>query len=119
MKAYFDEKRRPKLILNVKGRKQSGKLEAIIDTGFDGYLALPINIAISLGLELVSVVPVEYADGRTSEELVFTVEVGFEKGRKTVLTTLTRGSEALAGTALFADYKMKFDFPAQKILITK
>lgn len=87
------------------GTKQSGVVEAILDTGFDGYLSLPINIAVSLGLELIAVVPVEYADGRTSQELVSTM--------------LTAGAEPLAGISLFADYEMRLNFPKQKINLEK
>lgn len=119
MKAYFDKRKHPKVILDLKGKKQSGKLEAILDTGFDGYLALPINIAVSLGLELASVVQVEYADGRTREELVFSVEVALENKWKPVFATLTGGSEALAGTALFDNYEIRINFSSKKISITK
>ncbi|MFH1840683.1 MAG: hypothetical protein ABH807_00790 [Candidatus Shapirobacteria bacterium] len=38
---------------------------------------------------------------------------------KTVPATLTAGSEALAGTSLFADYELQFDFPNKRITLTK
>lgn len=119
METFFDERKHPKIKLSVKGRRQSGKLEAVLDTGFDGFLSLPITSAVTLGLELTGLVPVEYADGRTSKELVFVVEVDLGDSLKTVPATLTAGSEALAGTALFNDYELRFNFPKQKISVLK
>ena len=115
METFFDDRNHPKIKLAVGGAKQSNLLEAILDTGFDGYLSLPINIAVTLGIELTAVVAVEYADGRTSQELVFSVRVDFDGKEKIVPATLTAGAEALAGTALLADYELKLNFPKQKI----
>jgi predicted aspartyl protease len=115
METFFDEKRHPKIRLAVGGAKQSSLLEAILDTGFDGYLSLPINIAVTLGIELAAIVPVEYADGRRNQELVFSVKVRFGRTEEILPTTLTGGAEALAGTSLLADYELKLNFPKQKI----
>lgn len=119
MEAFFDQKKHPKIKFRVKGTRQSGSLEAILDTGFDGYLSLPVNIAISLGLELIGVEPVQYADGRTSHELVFSIEVVLDDIQKTVSTTLTSGAEPLVGTALFDDYELRFNFPQLQITVEK
>ena len=44
----------------------------MVDSGFDGFLCLPIEVAVGLGLELVTTIPVELADGTVNEnELVF------------------------------------------------
>lgn len=115
METFFDAKNHPKIRLAVGGAKQSNLLEAILDTGFDGYLSLPISIAVTLGIELTAVVTVEYADGRRSQELVFSVRVDFDGKEKIIPATLTAGAEALAGTALLTDYELKLNFPKQKI----
>ncbi len=119
METYFDVNRQPKINLLVKGSRKSGILVALLDTGFDGYLSLPITLAISLGLELISVTAVQYADGRIKNELVFSVTVVLNGKEKLVQTTLTDSTEALAGTALFADYEVKFNFATQKIKLEK
>jgi predicted aspartyl protease len=119
MKTFFDDKGHPKIELLVKGKRQSGKLEAVLDTGFDGFLNLPITMAVALGLELTGLVPVEYADGRTNRELVFAVEVNLNGMTRTVPATLTAGSEALAGTSLFDEHEVKFDFTHKKITLAK
>lgn len=49
---YVDELNRPRLTINVIGDRAEAKLDALIDTGFDGSLCLPLSIAVQLGLEL-------------------------------------------------------------------
>jgi predicted aspartyl protease len=119
MKAFFDSYGRPKVKLAIRGTRQSGTLEAILDTGFDGFLSLPVATAVPLGLELIGIQPVEYADGRVSKELVFAVKVNLNAKEKVVSATLTGGSEALAGTGLFGDYDLKLNFSKQIISMEK
>lgn len=56
METFFDVKNHPKIRLAVGGAKQSNLLEAILDTGFDGYLSLPISLAVTLGIELTAII---------------------------------------------------------------
>jgi predicted aspartyl protease len=119
METFFDSRNHPKIRLVVSGARQSSFLEAILDTGFDGYLSLPINIAVTLGIELTAIIPVEYADGRISQELVFSVKVDFDGKGKIVPVTLTAGAEALAGTTLLAEYELRINFPRRKIVLHK
>lgn len=119
METFFDLKKHPKIKLTVVGARKSSLLEAILDTGFDGYLSLPINIAVTLGIELIAIIPVEYADGRISQELVFSVKVELDGKVKIVHATLTAGAEALVGTALLAKYELLINFPQQKITLRK
>jgi len=119
METFFDARKHPKIKLTVVGARKSSLLEAILDTGFDGYLSLPINIAVTLGIELTAIIPVEYADGRRSQELVFSVKVDFDGKQESVPVTLTAGAEALAGTALLAKYELRVNFPKRKIILKK
>lgn len=118
MKSYFDKSNHPKVDLVVAGRKQKRLLTALLDTGFDGYLSLPLTIAIQLGQELINAIPVQYADGRISNELVFAVNVQLNGKSQLVNATLTNSVEALAGTALFAKNRVLFDFSGNKITIS-
>ena len=117
MQAYFDSKNHPKIKLIVGGSRQKQLLTAVLDTGFDGFLSLPISIAVGLGLELVSTIQVQYADGRVSNELVFSVTVEMDGESHKVSATLTDSVEALVGTALLSKNKVIFDFLHKKIQI--
>ena len=73
MEGTIRETGTPTLRLKVIGRGGSEvTVEGILDTGFDGFLCLPIALAVSLGLELIDVTRTELADGTVMEnELVF------------------------------------------------
>ena len=86
-----------------------------MDTGFDGHLSLPIAIAVPLGLELVGVERVRYADGRVSQELVFTITIDLDGKEAVIPATLTGGSVALIGTSLLNDYEVTFNFAKRRI----
>lgn len=119
METFFDSRNHPKIKLAVSGTKQRNFLEAILDTGFDGYLSLPISLAVTLGIELTAIIPVEYADGRRSQEMVFSVKMYFDGKEETVPATLTAGSEALVGTSLLAKHELRINFPRKKISLQK
>lgn len=118
MKPYFDRRGHPQIQIAVSGRKQKRLITAILDTGFDGYISLPLTVAIELGLELLNMVRVQYADGRVANELLFNVNVDFSGQTQTVQATLTNSIEALVGTSLLAKNKVTFDFPKKKITIS-
>jgi len=57
--------------VDVIGLRERQRLLALFDTGYDGFLCLPVEIAVGLGLELSGSQWVQYADGRIERELVF------------------------------------------------
>ena len=71
MRAYFDSFGQPRVTVEVRGSRVTTSVAAVLDTGFDGELSLPIGVAMQLGLELRDVITVELADGTISDELVF------------------------------------------------
>lgn len=88
---------------------------ALIDTGFDGYLALPISTAMSLGLKLIDTVIITLADGSTRQELVFGGKVKIGDESKISYILLTAGETALVGTQLLKDFTLSIDFPDREI----
>lgn len=89
--------------VTIVGLKQEVSVEAILDTGFDGWVCLPMRLAVQLGLELWGFQTVELADGTQKEELVFSGEVVFGDERDKVDITLTSGGDTLVGLGLLAD----------------
>ena len=117
MEAFFDKNHHPKIKIQIKGKRQKGILTCLLDSGFDGYLCLPITVAVGLGLELINLQEVQYADGRISQELVFLTTVNFDDKEQEIPVTLTSATEALVGTSLLAKKTVTFNFPKNKILI--
>ena len=52
IEGYLDENNQPRIRVIATGIRMETSLDAIIDTGFDGHLCLPVQIAIQVGLEL-------------------------------------------------------------------
>lgn len=78
-----------------------------MDTGFDGFLCLPIPIAVSLGLELTKVVRTEVADGTIVEdELVFAGKADWDGTMMDVDILLTRSDDILIGTAFLRGFSV-------------
>lgn len=94
--------------------------EGILDTGFDGFLCLPIPLAVPLGLELIDVTRTELADGTIVEdELVFAGRAEWDGSVMEVDILLTRSGDVLIGTAFLRGYLVQLDYQANSVRIEK
>jgi len=119
MKAYLDEYRQAVVEIVLKGKRTNIAAKAIIDTGFDGDICLPVHLAIQLGLELRSVQTIELADGSRKNELVFGGSAKLDKEEEyEVEIFLTEAKDALIGTSLLRDRILKIDFIKSAVEIT-
>jgi clan AA aspartic protease len=112
---HVDEQGWPLLPVLIKGARAEVTLEAVIDTGFDGSLCVPVEVAVQLGLELIGFQTVEYADGRRSRELVFLGSVVLAGQERKVEISLTDAQEALVGTELLAHFTLEINFPQKSV----
>jgi len=94
-------------------------LEAIVDTGFDGEICVPLDVGVTLGLELTGVRLVEYADGSQKRDLVFAGKARFLKRKRKVDISLTNGDEALIGTGLLAGCRLSVDFDTGNVRLKR
>jgi clan AA aspartic protease len=99
------------------GSRKTLALTAIVDTGFDGYICLPIRLAVQLGLELIGDQLIELADGTQRKELVFAGSVGFLGETREVEIILTNSEDALVGTSLLDLYSVAIEFPGGKVKV--
>ena len=109
----------PTVVLEVIGSRGQTPLTAIIDTGFDDELCLPIPLAVTLGLSLIGTEDVELADGTQKRELVFAGSVRFLDQIRPVRIFLTESEDALVGTRLLNDCRLNIDFPTGKVKISR
>ena len=108
----------PILPLKLLGKGTEATVEGILDTGFDGFLCLPIPLAVSLGLELMDVTTSELADGTVVEDdLVFAGRAEWDGGVQVVPVLLTRADEVLIGTGLLKGYRVELDYDANNLRI--
>jgi len=117
MIGFFDESGHPKIEIRVIGEREDVAITPTIDTGFDGQLCLPVEIAIQLGLELVSRVSVELANGSRQKTLVFsgTIEMGNQEVGAEII--LTESDDPLIGTGLLKNMVLNIDFGERKVEI--
>ncbi len=108
LEGYFDEYGQPRVRITVAGLHKEIAVDAVIDTGFDGDLCLPIQMGIELGLELKDLTMVELADGTIKKELVFAGVAQLGKRRKDVNILLTESDDVLLGTNMLSYLELDF-----------
>ena len=109
----------PTAQVEVIGTRQTIAITAIVDTGFDGHLCLPIRLAVHLGLELIGEQIIELADGTRRNELVFAGTVRFFDETQAVEIMLTHSEDALIGTRLLDQYRVSIDFPGGRVKLRR
>ena len=109
----------PKASVEVGGIRRSIALEAIVDTGFTGYLCVPIRVAVTLGLELIGHEYVELGDGSRKKEFIFMGSIKFLGDAQEAEILLAEGDFGLIGTRLLDDCRLTVDFPAKDVKIVR
>jgi clan AA aspartic protease len=95
-------------------------IEAILDTGFDGALCIPITKAVPLGLELVDVWTSELADGTILEdEPIFRGKVEWNGSVTDVDILLTKSADCLLGTVLLRGMEVRLNYSTNEVRIEK
>jgi len=117
MKGYIDKALQPKCSIIVKGLRKAIKFDAVVDTGFNGYLCIPISIAIQLGLELRGHEYIELADGSIKHDLTYLGEAIWENANIPIEISLTESNDALLGARLLEDKKLTIDYPEKLVFI--
>jgi predicted aspartyl protease len=96
----------PAIVVRIQGVATSVEVEALVDTGFNGFLRLPIVQAIPIGLLLDGTSFATYADGRSELNLTARVEIllGAESRKGTALLDFS-GGEVLVGMAFLQEFR--------------
>lgn len=123
MLAFFDAKdNNPKVILKVCGtNKKEKEIVALMDTGHNGSLSLPVLTLIEIGATLSSIEPIRLADNSTVIGYNFSVTVIIDGVKRKVEATLIpdpEESEAIAGLQLFNPYIVLIDFKNKRLDFT-
>ncbi len=94
------------VLLSVIGpSSRTREIEAVIDTGFNGFLFLPAELAEDLDLEFAYTSPVVLADGTTDRFNVFNVMVMWDNQPKHVLALASQGAP-LVGMGLLHHHSL-------------
>ena len=118
VKGRFDSLGQPFLPVELTGLHGVIAVQALVDTGFDGDLCIPLALAMTVGLELKDADYVELADGSIHRELIFhgTVRVG-DLSPKEGQIVLTNSEQPLIGAGMFERLKLEIDYGALTVTL--
>jgi clan AA aspartic protease len=96
----------PLVVSNSNGQRQS--IDTVIDTGFDGFLSLPSEIIVRLGLPWTISNPATLGDG---SEVLFDFYAGtvIWDGQYRKIDIAESDTEPLLGMALLYGYRLQVD----------
>ncbi len=84
---------------------RTGRVDAVVDTGFSRFLTLPTALVSELGLPFATSVPVTLADGSETTLDVYTVTVLWD-GRPRGIPAYAADATPLAGMALLERHNL-------------
>jgi clan AA aspartic protease len=87
---------------------QSDEIEAIIDTGFTGFLTLPPSLSTLLGLTFQTLEDAVLADGGSIKLPVYAAKISWDGSTRDILAMETSG-DPLVGMALLEGYRLTLD----------
>jgi Predicted aspartyl protease len=104
----------------VVGSRARIAVERILDTGFDGYICLPITTAVTLGLELIDLQTSELVDGTILEdEPIFSGKIEWDGEVIETYIVLTKSADTLLGTALLRGMEVRMNYSTREVVIEK
>ena len=93
--------------------------DAIVDTGFNGYLELPASLHSALNPQYLFDTVSLLAAGQTIVEQLFEVQITFDGIPVTAEVTFVPGSQILLGTALLHDHRLDINFKTGTVVIDR
>ena len=103
--------------LTIRGPAGEAHVDAIVDTGFSGFLLLPSVLIEQLALLRLGTTSTTLADGTQRPMYVYTVAVSWLDEIRTGPALAGPTGEVLLGTTLLANSRLTVDYPEQIITI--
>ena len=119
MNGAIENRLHPRLMISLNSQIQPIELKALVDSGFDGQVALPYFAADRLQLEAVRFAEVTYANGQKAEEIVCRGEILWHSKLRSVEIVLSDDEEPAIGTGLLQGCVVTMDFIHDTLNIDK
>lgn len=114
---HIDERNQLWVSITVGGLHSKQMIDALIDTGFNGELLLPLQVAIPLGLQLAGAAPYRLADGSISQQMLFSASIDWGTTRRTATVNVVNSDTPLIGGGLLHGYILLVDFDKKQLTI--
>ncbi len=103
------------IILLLKGKERN--FQAVLDTGFNGYLSVPELVVRRSGWTFVGYEEYEIATGDRVRERVYLGDVIFGRQQFTTHVVTSRAEDVLIGTRLLSGKTLRIDFKSRAVSI--
>ncbi len=100
----------PRVLVRLLTAKAEVEIDALVDSGFDGQLALHYNAADRYQLEPIKLTEVTYANGQKAKELVCLGKILWHDQVRRVQIVLSDDEEPAIGTRLLKGSIMTMNF---------
>jgi len=105
----------PVIEIGLKDGETVSMIEAIVDTGFSGYLCLSEQWVDKLDMSFRFVESYEMANGEIITRDVFRGVIRFDGQEQKVDVILTASDDTLIGASLFKEYQVAIDYPRRHV----
>jgi len=105
----------PVIEIGLKDGETVSMIEAIVDTGFSGYLCLSEQWVDKLDMSFGFVESYEMANGEIITRDVFRGVIRFNGQERGVDVILTTSDDTLIGASLFKEYLVAIDYPRRHV----
>ncbi|MFH1563314.1 MAG: clan AA aspartic protease [Nitrospirota bacterium] len=118
IKGYISEDLEPIIEIELIDENHNlSKINAVVDTGFTGYLCLSENLVEKMRLEYLFTDNYELANGKIVEEDVFAGNVIFDNKKEDVSVILSKSEDNLIGACLLKNKKVTINYVTKEIEI--
>lgn len=109
MDGFFSQNGHPIFPIEVYGfsKEISQKFNAMLDTGFSGFLSLPLVYALKVGLILNSTASFVLADGSVQSTLLCLGSIKLNGYEQAGLILISKGNDVLLGMEFLRKFKKK------------
>lgn len=109
MDGFFSQNGHPIIPIEVYGfsKEITQKFDAMLDTGFSGFLSLPLVHAFKVGLILSSTASFTLADGSTDHTLLCFGGIKLNGDEQAGLISISKGNDVLLGMEFLRKFNKK------------
>ncbi len=109
MDGFFNQNGHPIIPIEVYGFSKdfTQKFDAMLDTGFSGFLSLPLAYAFKVGLILASTASFTLANGETDHTLLCFGGIKLNNEEQPGLISISKGNDVLLGMEFLRKFNKK------------